>query len=73
MAKKPNAANITAGLAQLGGGSKKDGGGGMLQGVVNLFKGGVELGVKLALDGKQKPEELDISNIPLLGDKIDKK
>ena len=29
--KKPNAANITHGLAQLGGGSKKDGGGGMMQ------------------------------------------
>lgn len=28
MGKKPNAANITHGLAQLGGGSKKDGGGG---------------------------------------------
>ena len=33
MAKKPSAANITHGLAQLGGGSKKEGGGGMMEGI----------------------------------------
>lgn len=39
MGKKPNAANITHGLAQLGGGSKKDGGGGMM---------GLKISLKLA-------------------------
>lgn len=50
MGKKPNAANITHGLAQLGGGSKKEGGGGMMEGVENIFKVGVEYGAQLALD-----------------------
>lgn len=31
MEKKPNAANITHALAQLGGGLKKEGGGGMMK------------------------------------------
>ena len=37
MAKKPSAANITHGLAQLGGGSKKEGGGGMMEGMQNIL------------------------------------
>ena len=42
MGKKPNAANITHALAQLGGGAKKDGGDGMMKGLENVFKTGIE-------------------------------
>lgn len=56
MAKKPNAANITHGLAQLGGGSKKEGGGGMMAGMQNIFQKGVEIGRQQALE--QKPTDL---------------
>lgn len=73
MAKKPNAANIAKGLAQLGGGSKKEGGGGMLQGIVNIFTAGVAYGEKVTLDSKQQQKNIDISNILLLGDKTKKK
>lgn len=68
MAKKPSAANITHGLAQLGGGSKKDGGGGMMKGVENIFKVGVEYGAQLALDNQQSPKNIDASTILTLGD-----
>ena len=44
MAKKPNAANITHALSQLGGGAKKDGGGGMLGGIQNIFAAGFQAG-----------------------------
>ena len=40
MPKKPNAADITKGLAALGGGSKKDGGGGMISGIANIYEAG---------------------------------
>ncbi len=40
MGKKPNAANITHALAQLGGGSKKDGGDGMKGGLEFIFNAG---------------------------------
>lgn len=72
MGKKPNAANITHGLAQLGGGSKKDGGGGMMKGVENIFKVGVEYGAQLALDNQQAPSKVDASTIFMLGDKKQK-
>lgn len=67
MAKKPSAANITHGLAQLGGGSKKDGGGGMMKGVENIFRVGVEYGSQLAL-GQQPPKSIDASTMLSLED-----
>lgn len=73
MAKNPNAANITHGLAQLGGGSKKEGGGGMMKGVENIFKVGIEYGAKLALEGQQSPQSINASAILSLGDGSDKK
>lgn len=68
MGKKPNAANITHGLAQLGGGSKKDGGGGMMQGVENIFKAGVKYGAQLVLSNPQSQYDIDASNVFTLGD-----
>ena len=59
MGKKPNAANITHGLAQFGGGSKKEGGDGMLGGVQNVFKKGLEIGNQLGLEGKTITNELE--------------
>lgn len=50
MGKKPNAANITHALAQLGGGSKKEGGDGMMKGIENVFKTGVEYGAQMVLE-----------------------
>lgn len=73
MGGKPNAANITHGLAQLGGGSKKDGGGGMMKGVENIFKVGVEYGTQLALNSQQSPSKIDASTIFILGDKSNNK
>lgn len=58
MAKKPNAANITHGLAQIGGGAKKDGGGGMLAGVQNIFEAGVNYGVQQAIGNNQTPAKI---------------
>jgi len=58
MAKKPNAANITHGLAQLGGGSKKEGGGGMMKGVENVFRAGVDYGVQQVLSNDQPAKEI---------------
>lgn len=68
MEKKPNAANITHGLAQLGGGSKKDGGGGMMKGVENIFKVGIEYGAQLALGNQQSLSNIDASTILSLED-----
>lgn len=59
MEKKPNAANITHGLAQLGGGSKKEGGGGMMAGMQNIFKIGVELGKQHAELGQNVVEPIE--------------
>ena len=50
MGKKPNAANITHALAQLGGGSKKEGGDGMMKGIENVFKTRVEYGAQMVLE-----------------------
>ncbi len=52
MAKRPNAANITHVLAQLGGGSRKNGGGGMTDGLLNLAKTFYIAGHQDALAGK---------------------
>lgn len=68
MKKKPSAANITHGLAQLGGGSKNEGGGGMLKGVENIFKAGIEYGTQLNLDDNQSSQNIDSSSILLLKD-----
>ena len=57
MGKKPNAANITHALAQLGGGSKKEGGDGMMKGLENIFATGVKLGTQKALEGNLKTSE----------------
>ena len=51
MGKKPNVANITHALAQLGGGSKKEGGDGMMKGLENIF------GTQKALEGNLKTSE----------------
>ncbi len=69
MAKKPNAADITKALALLGGGAKKDGGGGMLQGVQNLFQSGVEYGLNV----QQQPKEIETPKNFLIEDKSDDK
>ena len=53
MSKKPNAADITSGLAKLGGGSKAQGGEGMMGGMANIFQKGYELGSQNALEGKK--------------------
>ena len=73
MEKKPNAANITHGLAQLGGGSKKDGGGGMMKGIENVFKVGVEYGAQLALDNQKESSNIDAPTIFMLGDESNNK
>ena len=54
MGKKPNAANITHALAQLGGGSKKEGGDGMMKGLENIFKEGVRYGSQIVLESSQQ-------------------
>lgn len=63
MGDKPNAANITKALALLGGGSKKDGGG-MMKGLENIFKTGVEYGTQIASSGNQQPSK-DIGSSPI--------
>ncbi len=73
MAKKPNAADITKALALLGGGAKKDGGGGMLQGAQNIFKSGLECGEKLALNTQQQAKEIETAKNFLIEDKSDNK
>ena len=60
MAKKPNAAQITHGLAQLGGGSKKEGGGGMIKGVENILKSGIDYGIQQALYSIKQEESTDL-------------
>lgn len=69
MAKKPNAANITHGLAQLGGGSKSSGGGGMMQGMVNIFKTGYMQGRQDVIEGKDPAKALDEVSKRLIGKK----
>ena len=69
MAKKPNAANITHGLAQLGGGPKSSGGGGMMQGMVNIFKTGYMQGRQDVLEGKDPAKALDELSKRLIGKK----
>ena len=64
MGDKTNAAKITRALALLGGGSKKDGGDGMMKGLENVFKTGVEYGTQIALNGNQKPSK-DIGSSPI--------
>ncbi|WP_022779556.1 hypothetical protein [Butyrivibrio sp. AE3009] len=59
MAKRPNAANFTHGLAQLGGGSLKEGGSGMLGGIQTVFKVGVRIGNQYGLEGKDLSKSLD--------------
>ncbi|MCR5195926.1 MAG: hypothetical protein K6D38_06375 [Pseudobutyrivibrio sp.] len=59
MSKKPNAANLTHGLAQLGGGSKREGGSGMMGGMQMIFKTGVQIGNQLGLEGKDVTSALD--------------
>lgn len=59
MAKRPNAANLTHGLAQLGGGSLKEGGSGMIGGIQTVFKVGVQIGNKYGLEGKDLSKSLD--------------
>lgn len=73
MAKKPNAANITHGLAQLGGGAKKDGGGGMMKGVESIFNAGVNYGFQQTLGNNQTPEKIGNPAVPLLSDGEDEK
>jgi glycerate kinase len=71
MGKKPNAANITHALAQLGGGAKKDGGDGMMKGLENVFKTGIEFGAQIALSGNlQGAKDIGVSSVLSLGDKI---
>ena len=53
--RKPNASDITHILAKLGGGSKKEGGDGMMGGMANIFQKGYELGSHNALEGKKNP------------------
>ncbi len=68
MSKKPSAANITHGLAQLGGGSKAEGGDGMLGGIVNIFKAGIDYGAQLALNKSPSPKGLEMTTLLQLGD-----
>ena len=58
MGNKPNAAQISKGLAALGGGSKKDGGGGMMAGIENIFGAGVEYGQQLQLGSEVPPLQI---------------
>ncbi len=67
--KKPNAANITHGLAQIGGGAKKDGGGGMLAGVQNIYKLGVNYGAQQAIGNSQTLAKIE-SPVHLLFDDV---
>jgi len=52
MAKKPSASQITHGLAQLGGGAKKDGGDGMMGGMKNIAESFYNLGQQHAIQGQ---------------------
>lgn len=65
MAKKPNAANITHGLAQIGGGAKKDGGGGMLAGLQSIFEAGANY--QKAIGNNQNSAKIK-GSIPLMID-----
>lgn len=73
MAKKPNATNITHGLAQLGGGSKKDGGGGMMKGIENIFKAGIDYAAQQAIGSGQSSKEIQTPTfLQINNDKDDK-
>lgn len=52
---------------------KKDGDGGMMKGVENIFKVGVEYGAQLALDNQKAPSNIDASTIFMLGDQSNNK
>ena len=69
MSRKPNAANITHGLAQLGGGSKSSGGGGMMQGMVNIYKTGYMQGCQDIIEGKDATKALEELSNRLIGTK----
>jgi hypothetical protein len=55
MGKKPNAAQITQGLAALGGGPKSKGGGGMIAGIENVYNTGAQFGFQQAQLGTDVP------------------
>jgi hypothetical protein len=55
MKKRANATNITHGLAQLGGGSKKEGGEGMIGGLNSIFKAGVNYEKQRMLGNEIQP------------------
>jgi len=60
VAKKPSASQITHGLAQLGGGAKKDGGDGMLGGMKNIAESFYNLGQQHAMQN-----QIGTSSVPL--------
>ena len=58
--KQPSASQLTHGLAQLGGGSKAEGGDGMMGGMQNIFQKGYERGAQDALEDRHSsPDMLD--------------
>ena len=73
MGKKPNAANITHGLAQLGGGSKKAGGGGMMKGIENVFMAGGNNAIRQMMGGDQSTRRLPVPSIFWLGSRKGRK
>lgn len=71
MTKKPNASNLTHGLAELGGGAKSKGGGGMMAGMQNIFQTGVKVGIQQTIGENQTTESIDASSFPLLSNTED--
>jgi len=65
MGNKPNAAQITSGLAKLGGGPTKDGGGGILGGLNNIARVMYEAG--------QNQKSITSVSIPMIDSSEDKK
>jgi|GEM_PF-4780749 len=68
MTKKPNASNLTHGLAELGGGAKSKGGGGMPAGMQNIFQTGVKVGIQQSIGTNQTTESIGVSTFPHLSD-----
>ena len=68
MGNKPNAAQVTHALAQLGGGAKKDGGGGMMEGIKNVYNTGFSQGVQHTIDNNRSPKEIETSTTLQIGD-----